>query len=153
MLYLNVDISIETLSNLFEIYTHLLALPNISSHVLCILLDSLSSLLNLKLADSDCEHITPLLSDFLECLFSVQCKRYHHYDEESALASVLTFYNSLSASPCWFRLSNDLIWSVLYSLYSLYSQVFALSEFDSRKNTRRCCGRRPVKRWRVCCWG
>lgn len=118
-----VDISIETLSNLFEIYTHLLTLPDISAHVLCILLDSISSLLDLKLADSDFEHITPLLSDFLECLFSVQCKQYHHYDEESALASALTFYNSLSASPCWSHLSNDLIWSVLYSLYSIYSQV------------------------------
>lgn len=118
-----VDSSAEILANLFEIYSHLLSIRDISPRALCTILDSISSLLRIRLEDNDYEHIIPYLCEFLDCLFTIQCGQYRPYDEESALYRVFEFYKTIFSSSCWQFIGGETLWSIIYSLYAVYSQV------------------------------
>lgn len=118
-----VDSSAEILANLFEIYSHLLSIRDITPRALCTLLDSISSLLRIRLEDNDYEHIIPYLCEFLDCLFTIQCGQYRPYDEESALYRVFEFYKTIFSSSCWQFIGGETVWNIIYSLYAVYSQV------------------------------
>ena len=132
-----VDASPMTVVKVFEVYRHVLEFPNLSSNIICLLVDSVSKLLEIKFEQADLEIIAPSLSGFLGALFMLKCKSIIRFNEESVLNRILLLFRSLFFCSVWHYLSSEDLWNIVYSVHVLYMKVGLLFECDFRKTILR----------------
>ena len=118
---------IRELSEVLEIYSYILHLPEITLDLVSILLGSVSNILTVYIDGSESEEMRTSLSLFIESLFLVECNNGHHFEKEIAVTRIVVLFDRIMSHSLWLSIGEANLWRILYSLYYISTNVSSLA--------------------------
>ena len=95
------------------------------------LIESTENLIKNNGEEKACEDIAPALTAFLNALFTVKYPMNMIAEVESILSSILRLFQFVFSSPLWRYINNETLLSLLYSMQTVYSEVYAICSLTS----------------------